>query len=54
MIAIINISNPPKESGEQTYSLGINRKVLLTFTHNREDSLSVCLRKAADAYDKEK
>ena len=51
MIAIINRTEPPTETGVNKYTLQINDKVLLEFEHLREDPLSVCLRKAADAYD---
>lgn len=53
MIAIVNISDNPQPTGEHTYALKINHRALLQFQHRREDSLSTCLRKAADAYDKE-
>ena len=49
MIAIINRGGP--EDGVCTYSVGINKRVLTTFKHNRKDGLAVCLRKAADAVD---
>ena len=49
MIAIVNVSPNPQPAGEHTYSLRINRREILQFTHNREDSLAVCLRKAAEA-----
>lgn len=34
--------------GEQHYLVRINYKVICEFTHNFEDGLAVCLRKAAD------
>lgn len=40
--------------GEQHYELCINRKVLAKFTHNFEDGLATCLRKAADAIEAQK
>ena len=53
MIAIVNITDNPQPTGEHTYVLKINNSLLLQFRHNREDSLSTCLRKAAEAYDNE-
>ena len=49
MIAIVNITKNPKPKGRHTYSLRINDKEITQFTHNREDSLSVCLQKASEA-----
>jgi hypothetical protein len=51
VIAIVNVSKEPKSSGPHEYELRINRDVVCTFTHNREESLSKCLRRAADAYE---
>lgn len=39
--------------GEQHYELCINNYVKAKFTHNFEDGLSTCLRKAADAFDRQ-
>lgn len=47
MIAIINRSR--KSSGECEYELKINEVSIAHFKHIREDGLSTCLRKAADA-----
>lgn len=49
MIAIVNVSKDPQPFGEHTYELRINRKVIATFTHNREETLYTCLTKAAKA-----
>lgn len=38
-------------SGKQMYFLAINYARKCTFTHNFEDGLSECLRRAADAFD---
>lgn len=54
MIAIVNVSKKIKPTGPHKYELRINSTVLAEFNHNREDSLSICLRKAADAHDKAK
>ena len=51
MIAIVNIDKNPRTSGTHTYELRINREVITTFTHKREDSLAECLRAAAKAAD---
>ena len=48
-IIITNISDPPTPKGENMYRIRINDKVITTFTHNREDGLAVCLRKAGEA-----
>ena len=37
--------------GEQHYRLCINHTLKAEFTHNFEDGLSTCLRKAADAFE---
>ena len=39
--------------GEQHYELFINSMLKAKFTHNFKDELSGCLRKAADAFDKQ-
>lgn len=49
MIAIVNVDKNVRESGEHEYELRINREVICRFTHNREESLSECLLKAAIA-----
>ena len=49
MIAIINISLQVKDAGPQLYALQINRHRITTFTHNREEPLSVILAKASEA-----
>lgn len=51
MVIIVNFTSPPSDTGENKYKLCLNREELVEFTHNKEDKLSVLLRKAADAYD---
>jgi hypothetical protein len=48
MIAIVNISRPPTRTGPNTYEIRINQNPISRFQHNREDSLAVLLRKAAE------
>ena len=48
-IIIQNIDKNPREKGEHLYRLRINNQVICEFKHNREDSLSQCLMKAAAA-----
>lgn len=52
MIAIVNVTKDPKPTGEHTYELRINREVITTFTHRREEGLSRCLQRAALAAEK--
>lgn len=55
-IIITNVSEDydiPYGSGVQHYELKINRNLMAEFTHTFEDGLSECLRKAADAFDKQ-
>lgn len=52
MIAIVNITPDPQPSGWHDYELRINTKVIAQFQHRREESLAVCLRRAADAAEK--
>jgi len=49
MIAIINVSEHPSHTGEQTYELRINERVLARFMHVREQGLALCLFRAACA-----
>lgn len=51
MIAIVNVSKKPTPTGPNDYELRINQNVVCTFTHKREEPLSRCLRRAADAYE---
>jgi hypothetical protein len=53
VIAIVNVSKKAKPTGIHRYELRINRDVICKFTHRREESLSKCLRRAAEAYDRE-
>lgn len=56
MIYIRNISKRRRNKGKHIYEIGIAGKTevhaMTTFEHRREDSLSTCLRRAADAVDK--
>jgi len=51
MIAIVNKGKPEnaKREDERIYEVRINSKVLFGFIHNRNDPLSVCLSRAANA-----
>lgn len=49
MIVIKNVEENPKTSGPHEYEIRINRKLICRFVHNREESLAVCLEKAAKA-----
>ena len=51
MIAIVNISEDLRPVGLHKYQVRINRNIIAEFTHHREEGLSTCLRKAADAVD---
>lgn len=56
MIKISNVSKHYARNGEQDYeicisSTGKRDTIKGHFTHNAEDGLAVCLRKAADAVD---
>ena len=55
-VVILNVSEHfgvPYGEGEQHYELRINKIWKADFTHNFEDGLATCLRKAADALEKE-
>lgn len=52
MIAIVNTTGHP--FGVNTYELRINRLIVATFEHKKEDGLTVCLQKAAAAAEKAK
>jgi len=54
MIAIVSVDPNPRIAGKHLYELRINREVITTFTHNREDDLAVLLLKASEAADMEK
>lgn len=54
MIAIVNVDKNVRDEGPHQYELRINRTVIATFMHNREDTLDVCLERAAEAYRKKK
>lgn len=51
MIAIVNVTEEPTPTGVNKYEIRINRDVVATFDHVREDGLAECLRKAARAVD---
>jgi hypothetical protein len=53
-IIISNITDVPTSVGPNKYEVCINRKLITTFTHNRQDGLATCLRKAADAVEAKK
>lgn len=48
-IIITNIDKHPRETGSHEYVVKINRDTICYFTHNREDGLATCLRRAANA-----
>lgn len=54
MIAIVNVSENISPVGTQDYELRINARVIAHFKHKREDGLTVCLQKAAQAAEKAK
>jgi hypothetical protein len=47
MIAIVNVDENVRTGGPHKYELRINRKVVATFTHDREKPLRDCLLAAA-------
>lgn len=49
MIAIVNVDENVRTGGPHKYELRINRKVIATFTHDREKPLRDCLLAAAVA-----
>ena len=54
MIAIVNISTHNSPIGWHEYELRINAKVITTFRHKREEGLTKCLERAAEAAEKAK
>ena len=52
MIAIVNVSSQLDSTGYHDYEVRLNRKVVTTFEHKREEGLAQCLRTAAAAVDK--
>ena len=52
MIAIVNVTKHDKPTGIHTYEVWINRDLIATFKHRREEGLSRCLQKAALAVEK--
>ena len=53
-IIIQNISPHNSPFGQHEYEVRINTQVITTFTHKREEGLTVCLRKAAAAAERSK
>jgi len=49
-VAIVNIGS---DGDEHVYEVRINRRVLFTFKHTREDGLAECLRRASVAAQKD-
>lgn len=49
MIAIVNVDKKPRATGWHDYEIRINKQVLATFRHKREDGLSKCLALASEA-----
>jgi hypothetical protein len=49
VIAIVNVSKNPSAFGVHQYELRINTRVIAKFEHVREEGLTVCLQKAAQA-----
>jgi hypothetical protein len=54
MIAIVNISTHSSSTGWHEYELRINAKVIAQFRHKREEGLTKCLERAAEAAEKAK
>lgn len=52
MIQIINITGNP--IGNNRYVIKINNKLITYFTHKHEEGLSICLKKASEAVEKQK
>lgn len=48
-VHITLIQDVPQRFGAQTYEIRMDQQVIGTFLHNREESLAVCLRRAATA-----
>ncbi|HEY4744785.1 MAG TPA: hypothetical protein VIH45_09030 [Desulfuromonadaceae bacterium] len=54
MITIVNVTPVPQPFGENVYEIRIDRNVMTTFTHTREQGLAECLQKAAEAVERHK
>ena len=54
MIAIVNVYTHNSPFGWHEYELRINTKVIATFRHKREEGLTKCLERAAEAAEKAK
>jgi hypothetical protein len=54
VIAIVNVSEHDSPFGVHDYELRINELVIARFEHVREEGLSVCLQRAANAAEKAK
>lgn len=52
-VLIVNVTPDDRfGSGLQDYELRVNYRCLAKFTHVRQDGLAICLRKAADAFER--
>lgn len=49
MIAIVNTSTHATPTGLHEYEVRINKQVITTFSHYREDGLARCLLRASNA-----
>lgn len=54
MIAIVNVSAVQSPIGWHEYELRINTRVVARFRHKREEGLTKCLERAAEAAEKAK
>ena len=54
MIAIVNVSTHNKLTGYHDYEVRINKELITTFKHKKEDGLAECLSKATMAVKKYK
>ena len=52
-IIIRNVSTHSSPIGVHHYELYINERLIVGFAHQREEGLAKCLRRAADAVDRE-
>ena len=48
-IIIENITDVPTSKGSNKYRIRVNQKVIAEFYHMREEGISECLRRAAEA-----
>jgi len=54
LIAIVNVSKKNSPFGEHKYEVRINREVVATFKHKKEDGLAQCLLRAAKAVEQQR